>query len=174
ICYVACTRVRIKSMQISSWYPLRLAFQRRRFANLMELYEQNYQRLARLAPDLAHLPRDNIAGAQGKPELHLIVEERHRFTTDLRLTHYFSDCPVEGQSPDLRIRLYHDTRQAEMRWRESRALPALGTDDAPRGDLERRWMANLFLDRWLGFCLSEGYRFRSQPNHPQAKALATS
>ncbi|MGB0721169.1 MAG: DUF1249 domain-containing protein [Gammaproteobacteria bacterium] len=145
-------------MQGPLWKPLDIVFHRRRYANLMEVYERNYELLESLLPFLDHLPDRARSCAAGAAPLHLEVLERHRYTTELHLTHRFDDDNGET-TPDITLRVYHDSRQAEFmdaNW----AAPA-GAEDGPipGHELEWKWAANLFLERWLVWCLNEGHDF---------------
>lgn len=136
-----------------------LALPVRSFANLMELYENNYIFIRRLVPDLDRMPVDVVSCVPGAVDLRLIFQERTRYTTTLTLTHVFDD-DVET-SPDLDIRVYHDARTAEVF--PSSSIKSFGLwERQPQPDprsLAWRWEVNRFLFRWLRYCLGEGHRF---------------
>lgn len=126
---------------------------------LMALCEENFERLSRLIPDL---PARSGVYTSRTPEavaLYLDVEEQARFTTTIRLTHLF---PVQGETrtcadPDARLKVYHDARQVEVidlrqsiwRLRAAYQSPALAA----------KWQLNLFLGKWLAYCLQQGHSF---------------
>ncbi len=151
------------SQPIESW------FHDRRFANLMELYDHNYGLLTQLLPDLTQLRVNQSAWVEGHPKLHLEVLMQHRYTTDLRLTHDFDEA---GEHPDMLIRAYHDSSQAsiiESAWQPpaefAKQLKALRESQRP---LQVHWASNLFLHRWLEYCLQRGYQFsRADSSHGQ-------
>lgn len=138
-----------------------LALPVRNFANLMELYENNYIFMRRLAPELGPLPDQMVSQVAGAVDLRLQILERCPYTTMLALTHDFAEDSEDPSSPDLEIRVYHDARTAE----------ALANTDfsrfgiwkrQPQPDprsLAWRWEVNRFLYRWLRYCLAEGHRF---------------
>ena len=146
---------------------------------LMSLCEENFVLLARLAPELREQRGALVSRGKGGLDLHLIVEEQSPYTTLVRLTHYFpstvsgvdgaadrpGDCPERpcgpGADPDLRLRIYHDARQAEVESLRQTALPM--RSDYQRPALDAKWKVNCFLSRWLRFCLHEGYRFPPRP-----------
>lgn len=136
-----------------------LALPVRSFANLMELYENNYIFIRRLVPELDRLPVDVVSRVAGAVDLRLTIQERCRYTTTLTLTHVF-DGDV-GTSPDLEIRVYHDARTAEVL--PSSSFKSFGLwERQPQPDprsLAWRWEVNRFLFRWLRYCLGEGHRF---------------
>ncbi|MCP4333524.1 MAG: DUF1249 domain-containing protein [Gammaproteobacteria bacterium] len=130
----------------------------RSFAGLMELYEQNYLRLRNLAPDLK-VADEMISSVHGHQDLYLSIMQRCRYTTMLRLTYRFED---EGEvlfEPDLHLKVYHDARVIEVQQFTSRAHGPLYVADM----IEKKWMMNRFLFKWLGYCLHQGHYF--QPMH---------
>ncbi|NCA69081.1 MAG: DUF1249 domain-containing protein [Sphingobacteriia bacterium] len=128
----------------------------------MDLCEENFTRLNRLAPDLRS--RVGVYASEGCDglSLYLTIEEQARFTTTLRLTHLF---PTPGMAPapdpDARLRVYHDARQVEMldlhqtilSFRQGRRLSVLA----------EKWQASLFLGHWLTYCLQQGHAFGILP-----------
>jgi uncharacterized protein YqiB (DUF1249 family) len=133
----------------------------RSFANLMELYENNYIFTRRLLPELDRLPEKSISQVAGAVDLRLEIIERCPYTTMLTLTHVFDGRHDDLTSPDLEVRIYHDARTAE-------ALPtsSLGSfklwERQPPPDprsMAWRWEINRFLFRWLRYCLAEGHGF---------------
>ena len=140
--------------------------QTRNLASLMELYESSYARLRRVVPDLARVPDRAVSRVAGALDLHLEVTSRHKFTTEIVLTYRF---PAEAGvlcEPDMRVRVYHDARVAEVMsghrrqgyqpahhcWRR-RVRPT---------ELEARWELNRFLQRWLGYLSRQGHLFLAQ------------
>ncbi|AHE98446.1 DUF1249 domain-containing protein [Thioalkalivibrio paradoxus] len=132
------------------------------FAALMELYENNYLRLRRLCPNLDSIESGQVSVVEGATDLHLAILERTPYTTLLRLTYEFGSDGRTSRQPDLRIRLFHDARQAEVVGRHCRRR---GEGDlwldaaAGMPGLACRWRHNRFLFKWLGFCLVQGHRF---------------
>ncbi|MFP4080452.1 MAG: DUF1249 domain-containing protein [Ectothiorhodospira sp.] len=132
------------------------------FAALMDLYEANYIRLRQLCPDPRSIQTPCISHIPGAMDLHLQVLECCPYTTTLCLTYRFE---ADGErpcrrSPNLRVRLYHDARQAEVLGRHSRSGEELSLADHPDWKtLQMRWRFNRFLYKWLGYCLRQGHRF---------------
>ena len=128
----------------------------RSFAGLMELYEQNYLRLRNLAPDLA-VADEMVSSVPGHEDLFLSVSERCPYTTMLRLTYQFED--EEGKAlfePDLHLRVYHDARVVEVMHYHSRTRGPLYIADL----IDKKWMMNRFLYKWLGYCQYQGHYFQ--------------
>ncbi len=126
----------------------------RSFAGLMELYEQNYLRLRRIAPDL-DFADEMISIAPGHLDLYLSVVERCKYTTFLRMTYRFRHQDRLICEPDLHLRIYHDARTAEAQDRLDRQHHRIRNGET----LEEKWRLNRFLYKWLGFSLHQGHRF---------------
>lgn len=121
-----------------------------RFTELMRVYEANFYLLRALIPDLGPAHQVARAPLDDLPALHLRVAERHRYTTIMHLTHYFRDGCRHLAAPDVSIRMYHDARLAEARsLRQS----------VPVVPPYKKWTHNRFLQKWLSYCLDQGYRF---------------
>jgi uncharacterized protein YqiB (DUF1249 family) len=132
------------------------------FVSLMSVYESNYIRLARLAPDLGTIEGAHVSSVESDCPLHLSVDERSRYTTTLRLTYMFEEDGAACADPDLTIRVYHDARLAEVqacaRWHRHTLLESLRSQLAR--DLGDRWLRNIMLNKWLDYCVERGHRFR--------------
>ncbi len=140
-----------------SWRRVRAAHGT--FAGLMDLYERNYMLVRRLSPMLPAAPCHTISKVEGGLDLHLSVLERHRYTTDLRLTYEFSRGCQNRQEPNLSIRVYHDARVAEVLAAHLRHRPPFHFPSEGHVDLSSRWRANRFLFKWLSYCLHQGHAF---------------
>lgn len=137
---------------IALWQP-------RSFVGLMMLYESNHLRLKRLLGGIVPAPGESLVSrVPGDLALHLDGMERSRYTTTFRLTYWFDG---ELADPDLIVRLYHDACLVEAmqcgHQHRHRLLRRFPTDHG--GELERRWMRNLMLNKWLDYCHERGHRF---------------
>ncbi len=135
------------------------------FAALMDLYERNYIQIRRLAPVLPAVHRRCISQVPGALDLHLRVLERCRYTSELILTYRFGrEDGADTAEPELRIRVYHDARQAEVtaaHLRHPVTLASSGHSGPAANNLQllSRWRSNRFLYKWLAYCLRQGHRF---------------
>jgi uncharacterized protein len=122
-----------------------------RFAWLMGLYAENYQRLARVFHPETLDEGAYLSSLGDGLDLRLEVLARHAFTVELRLSYTLID-PLTGQpDPSAYLRLYRDARQVEAthcyvgrRWQD-----AIGLDAAPAEILDHRLRMNTFLGKWL-------------------------
>lgn len=132
----------------------------RSFSGLMDLYEHNYLRMRRIAPDL-EIADQMISVSPGHLDLHLNVTERCKFTTMLRMTYHF-DGPEGGIicQPDMHIKIYHDARIAEVQDRLDRHHRRIISGDT----LQQKWKLNRFLYKWLGYCIFQGHYFHPVSN----------
>jgi uncharacterized protein YqiB (DUF1249 family) len=133
--------------------------------DLMGLCEENYHALQRLAPDLRSLRGPFVSGDEDGPDLLLEVRQQAPFTTIFRLTHLFSapqDVGCWRLDPDAMLRAYHDAGQVEVLDLRQTALPVFKHYRPPA--LQAKWKANLFLAKWLSYCLTRGHRFPPVPS----------
>ena len=125
---------------------------------LTELCEENYERLCRLVPGLRRLQAGHACRVGRQTELYLEVLEQARFMSRIRLTHYFdASRGTREPDPDMEIRVYHDARVVEVLGLRQHVLPTHTLYQAP--GLLNKWRANLFLAKWLLFCLQQGHCF---------------
>lgn len=128
---------------------------------LMMLCEENYGALLRLAPHLPQLQGQLRSKPEGMAELTLSIVEQSPYTTTLRLTHLLQvESMAQHQhlsEPDALLRAYHDAEQVEVLNLRQTVLPILSHYQAPA--LAAKWRVNLFVSKWLGYCLHQGYRF---------------
>ena len=127
---------------------------------LMGLCEENFALLLRLVPDLRCLRGSYRAQRAGDLDLHLEVLDQSPYTTTARLTYVFAAgnrAARHDSEPDALLRIYHDARQVEILGLSPKSLPVLNDVSEPL--LLDKWRINLFLAKWLEYCLRQGYRF---------------
>ncbi|MFO1350536.1 MAG: DUF1249 domain-containing protein [Gammaproteobacteria bacterium] len=127
------------------------------FAGLMDLYERNYIQLRLLIPRLPAAGESLVSRAPGSLDVHLTVVERFRYTAELNLTYFFRKEDEPKAEPDVRIRIYHDARLAEVMAAHLRHWPVFANEE--QVGLATRWRVNRFLFKWLSYCLHQGHRF---------------
>lgn len=129
------------------------------FINLMDMYEHNYIRLRLFCGDIRNLPEETISTIENGVPVSLKVIERARHTTTLMLTYLFEDG---DRRPDLKIQVYHDSRQADVISRNCRIT---GRDirlweSQIDSVLLCRWRLNRFLYKWLKHLDYQGHTFK--------------
>lgn len=135
---------------------------RHRFSDLMEVYETNYRLLARLIPRIDSVHGHLVSEVDACLDLHLQLMERHKYTDIFSLTYLFDREEGRVAEPGIVIRLYHDAKVAEVFECGACVEEAVECDGTVHGlaDLsERQWGVNLFLEKWLAYCLERGHRF---------------
>jgi len=132
---------------------------------LMDLCDENYRHLMRLAPGVRRMRGRSASRVEKGMDLHMEVLEQTPYTTLVHLTYYFPHAEGELPDPDARLRIYHDSRQVEVLDLRQQACK-LGGSGKPPG-LEQKWKVNIFLAKWLAFCLQQGHYFAPQVPSPQ-------
>ncbi len=133
----------------------------RSFIHLMDMYEHNYIRLRLFCGDIRTLPDESISTIKGGVPVSLKVLERQNHTTILQLTYLFD----EGERrPDLKIQVYHDSRQVDV---VSRSCRLTGRsirlwEQEIDSVLLCRWRLNRFLYKWLKHLDYQGHSFLSR------------
>lgn len=128
------------------------------FVALMEMYEANYIRLRLFCGDIRNLPDESTSFIDKGVPVQLKVIERSSHTTMIMLTYLFE---YEDKRPDLKIQIYHDSRQADV---VSRNCVITGRDvrlweKEYDSMLVCRWRLNRFLHKWLGYLEHQGHSF---------------
>ena len=133
----------------------------RDLAALITLYEANYVRLARLAPELDRFDEPVVSRVGGALDLYLNVLERHAYTSTLELTYLFETPSGPVREPNARVRVYHDVRAVELlsHCRRRRARRHLPRRRGRMPEVDRKWEMNRFLLKWLKFCTHQGHLF---------------
>ena len=128
------------------------------FVALMDMYEANYIRLRLFCGDIRALPDESVSNIADGVPVRLTVLERSNHTTLLMMTYLFED---QERRPDLKIQVYHDSRQADVISRNCRItgqhirLWEREYDQV----LVCRWRLNRFLHKWLGYLDKQGHSF---------------
>jgi len=126
---------------------------------LLDLCEENYAILLQLAPDLRAMQGSHASCRPGHMDLYLDVLEQTPYTSMVHLTYYFSHRKGQEADPDAILRVYHDARQIEVVQLRQHVLPVASSYQHP--SLFNKWKINVFLSKWLAFCLARGHAFRN-------------
>jgi len=125
--------------------------------DLLALCEENYHYLHSLVPQLKRLQGEYRSSLPDHQDLHLTIVEQTPYTTLIRLTYEFEQSNGGVSDPDALLRVYHDARQVEVENLRQHALPTQRLYEAP--GLLNKWRLNLFVAKWLAFCVSQGHFF---------------
>lgn len=125
--------------------------------DLMALCEENYHYLLSLVPQLKRLQGEHLSCRPDHQDLHLTIVEQTPYTTLLRLTYRFTQGDGGVAEPDALLRVYHDARQVEVEDLRQQTLPTRRLYEAP--GLANKWRLNLFVAKWLAFCVCQGHLF---------------
>jgi len=133
----------------------------RSFAGLMTLYEGNHTRLRQLLGNLWRLPSRLVSTSSSDLSIHLTLDEHSRYTTSLRMTYWLDSNGLTSTDPDLLVRIYHDARLAEAVscCEQPRHIVFKGLWVPAAVELERRWLLNILLSKWLEHCLDHRHVF---------------
>ena len=133
--------------------------------DLATLCEENYRQLHGLAPQLAVLTGRHRSSRPDHQDLVLTVVSQAPYTTLLRLTYEFSESHGPAE-PDALLRVYHDAQMVEVEDLRQHTLPTDRLFEAP--GLLNKWRANLFVSKWLAFCLQQQHLFVADVNSTYA------
>jgi uncharacterized protein YqiB (DUF1249 family) len=149
-------------MEIRQQHQASYAPRPRSYAALMEMYETNYMRIRLLCGDVRVLEGTLYSHVSNGLSISLKIVDKARYTTTILLSYQFSDNNKHHHNrPDLRIRIYHDSRQAEVLSRQCHFTQKnikvweAGIDNA----LLCRWRLNRFLFKWIAYLRRQGHQF---------------
>lgn len=128
------------------------------FSGLMHYYGEIYRQICILLPDLDSEDDRFVSVVRDEPPVYLEILARHRYTTELRITHYL-DSDGQVFDPDCLLRISHDAQVAEAVYCYPRELnvPLLGALGEVSDVAEYRYRCNRFVDRWLEYLLKLGH-----------------
>lgn len=128
---------------------------------LQTLCESNFYKLFTLAPNLLGFDEISSARAAGRPTLYIQILERNPYTLTMELTHRFSEENTGIIEPAVKIRVYLDTKSAEVLRNtfHPQVTHAFKKNPSPETILDYKWTINYFLEKWLDHCIEQGYRF---------------
>lgn len=120
--------------------------------SLMWIYEQNYGRVLKLINHLG-LESGRHCPPQGELDLRWERISADKYTETWRFTYEFES----GDEPDVWVRIYHDSTQAEA-WKvgQHSHVDFLEVFETEVGSLfEKRWARNMLLHKWLEYLLNQ-------------------
>ncbi len=127
---------------------------------VQRLSEENFHHLLRLAPDLCLMDGKHVSSLGHGVDLYLDAHDQTPYTSLIHLTYYFPHAVGHYPDPDATLRVYHDFRQVDVLDLRQSTLPMQRWGGNPT--LEQRWKINLFLSKWLSYCISQGHQFSKE------------
>jgi len=130
-----------------------------RFAYLMGLYAENYQRLVRLFAPQRLVAGTYLSSIDDGLDIRLDLIEQHRYTVELRLNYCMTDPQTGELSPSAWLRLYQDAHLAEATHCHPgrHLIDVLGPYPPTRTVFQHRLQMNSFLTRWLEYLGEQGH-----------------
>lgn len=131
------------------------------FGGLMALYEANFIKLAQLVEGLEQRADRDISLVDGDCTLYFAIEQRSKYTCEVRLTYLFDEPDGMVADPDLLARVYFDARVVEVTgWRQAHRHELLRLlSRRYQQELDLCWTRNMMLGKWLDYLLERGHRF---------------
>lgn len=130
-----------------------------RFAWLMGLYGENFQRLTRLFQPQSLSAGTYVSRVPDGLDLLVEVIEQHAYTVELRLSYRMRDDQTGQPDPSAYVRIYRDARQAEVthcyvgrHWQD-----VLGLRPSVQAMVNHRLRMNGFLNKWLDYLDGQGH-----------------
>ena len=128
--------------------------QKASYSNICELFELNFIKIMRLVPILAFIKNDYIAKVISSNDLYLICHEKSPYTGTYTLTHKIKTQEKIINRPDIRFKIYFDAKLLDVvsickETRINNAHPLINNCS----DLAFQLELNLFMLRWLDYCL---------------------
>ena len=126
------------------------------YSNICELFDLNFKKIYRLIPLLPAIKDDYIAKKDLLKNLYLICHEKQFYTGTYTLTHQHDLKSNTINRPNIRFKLYFDARLLEV---ISVCKETTINTHHPMGhncsDFVFQWELNLFMLRWLEYCLDK-------------------
>lgn len=130
-----------------------------RFAYLMGLYAENYQRLVRLFAPQHLRPGVYLSSIDDGLDVRLDLIEQHRYTVELRLNYCLRESGNGELAPSAWLRLYQDAHLAEATHCHPgrHLIDVLGPYPPAQTVFQHRLRMNAFLTRWLEYLGEQGH-----------------
>ena len=124
------------------------------YSNICDLFELNFKKIFRLVPLLPSIKNDCIAVKSSLNDLYLICHDKSPYTASYTLTHKNKTQEKIIYRPDICFKIYFDAKLLEVisickDTRINNSHPLLDNCS----DLAFQFELNLFMLRWLDYCL---------------------
>ena len=124
------------------------------YSNIYDLFELNFKKIFRLIPLLPSIKNDCIAVKSSLNNLYLICHDKSPYTDTYTLNHKTKTQEKIIYRPDIRFKIYFDAKLLEVisicnDTKINNSHPLLNNCS----DLAFQFELNLFMLRWLDYCL---------------------
>lgn len=136
--------------------------------DMMQLYEDNYRYLLRILPDVKAIRGTVVSEFNGRPVLFVDMLEQCPYTSIMAVTHYLGSGSRNVSDMELKLRVCHDARVAEVTSYQQHAklLPIYHYPNRRMYQRHEKKQVNLFLREWLLYCLRYGFQFEPVSSSP--------
>ena len=119
-----------------------------------ELFDLNFIKICRLIPLLPAITDDYIAKKDSLKNLHLICHEKYPYTGNYTLKHQHDLKSITINRPNIRFKLYFDAQLLEVvSVCKETTINKYHSMRHNCSDFIFQWELNLFMLRWLEYCL---------------------
>ncbi len=124
------------------------------YSNISDIFELNFKKILRLVPLLPSINLDYIGIKAPSNDLYLLCHEKSPYTGSYTLTHKIESQEKTINRPDICFKIYFDAKLLEVTsiCKETRingSHPLINDCS----DLAFQLELNLFMLRWLDYCL---------------------
>jgi len=127
--------------------------QAKTYSDVSALFESNYLKILKLIPLLKQTAHHSIIHHDSAADLHLMVDQRFTHTGIFTLTHIL-DGSIH--KPDIKFKVYFDVQLLEViSVCNETTLNSSHPFLAQCNDMNIQWELNLFIEKWLDYCLDK-------------------
>ena len=123
------------------------------FVGLMSLYESNYIKLNHLFPKIRQYDADRLIKSPSGNDIHIGINIKTKYTMIISMTYSFEEKEIIEYEPNLTIKIYFDSRSAEVisigRINKKSKLRDIAYQN--KNIINHLWRRNIILNKWLDY-----------------------
>lgn len=129
------------------------------FVGLMTLYESNYVKLNHLFPNIKQYDDDRSIKSPFGNDIQLGVNKKTKYTMIISMTYSFEESEIIEYEPNLTIKIYFDSRSAEVIGIGKLSKKNKLTDITYQNKdiINQLWRRNIILNKWLDYIIDCDY-----------------
>ena len=129
------------------------------FVGLMTLYESNYIKLNYLFPKIRQYDADRSIKSSFGKDIHLGINKKTKYTMIISMTYSFEESEVIEYEPNLTIKIYFDSRSAEVIGigKLSKKSKLRDITYQNKKIINQLWRRNIILNKWLDYIIDCDY-----------------